>query len=111
MPLLALLLLSCAAEADPCPAMCEAAAPLVQACLEAEGLDWGAAGYADEAAFLESCETWAWQARLLERDAGQEGAVDATCQARAEDFTAAMADPEAPDCAAWTAVTWEEMPW
>lgn len=111
MPLFALLLLACDGAADPCPAMCQAAAPLVLTCLEAEGLDWGAAGYADEGAFLESCETWAWQARLLERDAGEEGAVDATCEARAASFEAALTDPAAPDCAAWTEVRWEEMPW
>jgi len=108
-----LLLLACAGAPDPCASMCSAAGELLGACVEDWELDWPAVGYADEADFLGSCETWAWEARLLEREArrqgeAERGAVDLLCEQREVDLRAAI---EEPACEAWTAIDWSEMPW
>lgn len=101
-------LLACNPAPDPCEAMCAAAADLYGTCLESWALDWSAAGYEDQADFLDRCETWAWEARLLEADAGQDGAVDAACEERELTFGEAL-DPLT--CEAYTTIAWEEMPW
>ncbi|NOY28435.1 MAG: hypothetical protein GXP62_21470 [Oligoflexia bacterium] len=105
------LILACAPASDPCDGMCQAAADLYGTCLSDWGQDWGAAGYDDQADFVDRCQTWAWEARILERDAGEQGAIDPVCEARAGAFAQAMADPSAPDCAAYTGVEWDVMPW
>lgn len=93
--------------------MCEAAGELLGVCVEDWELDWSAVGYADQADFLESCDAWAWQARLLERDARRRGevdrgAVDALCHQREAELSAAL---ETRDCEAWTETDWSTMPW
>lgn len=108
-----LLLLACAGPPDPCESMCAAAGELLGACVEDWDLDWQAVGYDDEADFLNRCETWAWEARLLEREARREGeaergAVDALCEQRGDSLRAAA---EGPACEAWTGIEWGEMPW
>lgn len=111
------LLLACARAPDPCTDMCGSAATLYGGCLESWGLGWSAAGYADQADFLDRCQTWAWEERLLEAravrqgQAGAEGSVDATCTERDAAFTAAAADPEALQCAVYTDIAWDEAPW
>lgn len=92
--MIALFWLSCARAPDPCEAMCLAAAELYGGCLTSWDLDWSAAGYNDEAAFLESCRTWAWQGRILEEDAGEKGRIDALCEDRAALFSADTATCE-----------------
>ena len=112
--LLALLLaplLACSSEPDPCDAMCDAAAQLYGSCLDSWEMAWDAAGYQDQDDFVERCRTWAWEARLLERDAGQAGSVDGLCSTRAQDFELAGADTGAPECGAYTDIEWDVMPW
>ena len=79
-PLALLLLAACSPAPDPCNPMCTAAAQRYGTCLEAWGTDWQAAGYQDEADFLDACDTWVWVSRELEADAGTEGRVDAECR-------------------------------
>jgi hypothetical protein len=101
---LLLILLACAAEPDPCPEMCRAGAALYGGCLEGWGLDWSAAGYEDEEDFLEVCETWSWEMRLLEEAAGAAGSVDATCEQRADLFNGG-------ECEDFTGVDWGAFTW
>lgn len=84
-----LLLWACAPE-DPCVPMCEAAATAWGTCLADRDATWVDAGWADEADFLDGCDTWAWTQRKLARDAGR-GDVDAICADRAR---AIAADPD-----------------
>lgn len=99
-----ILLLACAAAPDPCDAMCDAAMQRAGVCLSEQGLSWVNAGYDDEAAWLDACATWAWEMRVLEADAGEAGAVDDTCETRADLFSEG-------DCDDWSAVDWNEVPW
>ena len=108
---LAVGLAGCARPPDPCAAVCARAAAAWRACLHARGQGWPDAGYADERAFLDSCDTWAWELRQLEADAEAAGAVDAFCA----DASATLRD--APDtggpegaCAAVGAVDWAWSP-
>ncbi len=100
------LLLACAADPDPCTPMCEGAAALYGGCLTDWGADWSAAGYTDEAGFLDACTTWAFQMRALEADAGRTGDVDAECTAREARFTA-----EDATCEDYTGLDWNSPPW
>lgn len=103
--LLALLLAGCAPQPDdPCAPMCQAATDLYGGCLEGWGSDWAAAGYRDGADFRDACETWAWEMRLLEAEAGQQGAVDAACAEREALFLEGT-------CEDFTAVDWSARPW
>ena len=105
--LLLALLLACLPAADPCDAMCAAAADREGACLSDEGLDWSAAGYADSTDFEDACGTWAWEQRKLARDAGiSSAAVTATCEAR----QAVFQDGSCDDAAGvdWNAPAWED---
>ena len=45
--------------------MCESAEVLTRDCLFEWDLDWDAAGYEDEKAFQNSCETWIWEQQQL----------------------------------------------
>lgn len=107
-PLSGLVLLAgltgCGEDPDPCAPMCRAATALYGTCLDEWGLDWSSAGYDDAAHFAESCETWAWTSRLLEADAGEDGAVDRVCRTRRARF-------EAGTCEDLTAVDWNGLPW
>lgn len=115
--LLLLQLLGCAAEPDPCLAMCDAAAGLYGSCLADWGVGWEAAGYVDEDDFLDGCETWAWELRILEAEAvrrdelDQAGAVDGLCEQREVALTEAAADPDDLECSAYTEIDWNEPPW
>lgn len=101
-----LLLLACAEAPDPCAEMCEAAASLYGGCLSGWGADWSAAGYADEADYLDACGTWAWELRALEADAGRSGQVDALCAERDAQLTADDAT-----CETYTTMDWNTPPW
>ena len=75
-----LILLACTPEPEPCDDMCAAAAVHTADCLAADELDWPAAGYDDEADFLDACATWAWELRVLD--------VDPECAAREQALSA-----------------------
>lgn len=97
--LLVFVLVGCGSSVPaPCEEMCAQAAVLYGGCVEEWGLDWPAVGYADSSDYVESCETWAWEAELLTR--GQDW-TEATCAERAADFAA----PDA-TCDTYTAVDW-----
>lgn len=98
-------LLACAEVPAPCLPMCEAATAARGACLAEQGLDWSAAGYSDAAEHQSACETWAWEMRLLERDAGCPGATASVCAARDEALRAA----DSP-CPAYDAIDWSSSP-
>jgi len=97
---------------DPCAAMCSASTRVYGACLEQWEASWEAAGHADARAYFHSCETWAWEMRLLERHAKKEGqsqhtgAVDSVCQQHEADLLESS-DP----CATWVDFDWENQPW
>jgi len=105
------LLVACAVEAPPaCEGMCSAAADLYGGCLEDWGVDWTAAGYEDDDAFLHSCATWAWEMQVLEDDAvdrgeAQGGEIAGLCQDRRDALQA-----EDATCETYTAMEWEA-PW
>ncbi|MBM4369182.1 MAG: hypothetical protein FJ102_23410 [Deltaproteobacteria bacterium] len=99
-------LLACVTQPDPCLAMCEAGAALYGGCLAEWGADWTAAGYADEDDFLDACDTWAFEWRQIEAVDGHEGQTDATCVARAEQFSASTAT-----CDDFTSTDWNSAPW
>ena len=109
-----LLLLACSTPEPPpaCARMCDAAAALYGGCLTDWGADWSAAGYADEAEFLGSCETWGWEMTLLQADAIKQGTwsdpswVADTCSARASALSA-----EDAACTAYTDIEWNNVPW
>ncbi|MCB9776951.1 MAG: hypothetical protein H6742_00130 [Alphaproteobacteria bacterium] len=101
--LILLLLLACAGDRDPCTEMCAAAAALYGDCLADQGADWTAAGYADADAFVGSCETWAVEMRLLERELDAAGWTDDICGARAERFRDGA-------CTDFTGTDWNQMP-
>ena len=91
--------------------MCEHAESLYGACLTEWGLDWSAAGYTGAADFAAACETWSWEARLLERDAiradrAEAGALAAACEVRG----ALYGDSET-TCDDWVAEPWSALPW
>lgn len=104
-----LLLTACAPSlpTEQCEQMCAEAAVLYGGCLEAWSLDWSAAGYEDEGAFLESCDTWAWEARLIHNEALRRGDSDdrdwleRTCVERGQAFAAVDAT-----CETYTSVDW-----
>lgn len=106
---LSLLVAACAEGVpDACVDMCAAAAPLQAACLDADGLDWTATAWGDAAGFVASCETWAWESRLLERDARRRGPLDGRgieeiCVERRDTFLAAGAGCEAYEDIDWDA--------
>ena len=106
-----LFLVACAGpEPDPCEPMCEEAAALYGGCLEEWGLQWSDAGYEDQAHYLESCSTWAWELRELEAAAvergelSRSGRVDAVCVEREELFASGS-------CEDYTAINWSEPLW
>ena len=97
---------------ESCTGMCQAAGSLYATCLTDWGVDWSAAGYADEADFRVSCETWAWEMSILEADAIDRGALsepgwlDRTCTERHSAFTA-----EDAECSTYSEVDWGQTPW
>ena len=100
-------LLSCAAEeTDVCTTMCSAAESLYGDCLSSWGAGWEAAGYDDANEFAEACETWTFEMRTLEEEAGKMGATSETCETRAFAMTATDAT-----CAAFTDTDWNAVPW
>ena len=99
------LALGCAQQADdPCDAMCAEAAEVYTHCLEDWDADWNAAGYSDEADFIDACDTWVWEMRLIAEEHGDADTVDATCTERAERFSEGQ-------CNDFTDIDWNDMPW
>ena len=103
----------CAPEVpESCVAMCEAATGVYGDCLVEWELDWPAAGYDDAEAFTASCETWAWEMRVLHRDALRRGLtderqwLDQTCEERSTTLSS-----EGVTCEDYTAIDWNEVPW
>lgn len=112
-PLIWALLMACTPQVPPvCVDMCAAATELYGGCLDDWGVGWSDAGYDDQAAFRDSCETWAWEVAVLEQDAVKQGTIDQAgslepeCQARLDVLTA----PDA-TCSAYTEMAWDELPW
>jgi len=96
-----------------CRQMCSAAASLYGGCLEEWGVDWEAAGYDDEDAFVESCTTWSWEMSILSEHALEEELPGAsedwlveTCATRRDAFSADDAT-----CSAYTDIEWNNVPW
>lgn len=95
-----------------CARMCAAASTLYGGCLTDWGVDWDAAGFDDEDAFLNSCSTWGWQMSLLQDAALEDGTLDdpgwleATCTER----EVAMSAEDA-SCSAYTDIEWNNAPW
>lgn len=113
--LLFLIVLGCQTSTVPpvCEQMCAAAASLYGGCLEDWGVDWTAAGYDDEDAFLDACATWSWEMSLLSAYAADEELPGAsedwlgeTCATRQD---ALSADDAA--CSAYTDIEWNDVPW
>ena len=106
-----LLFLGCDTS-DPCADMCQAAVDTHSACLAQWEAQWTDFGYADEQDFRNSCDTWAWEMRLLEKDArsvgdlDESGVVDGVCLER-EKFL--LSDTF--NCDAWSSLDWNETPW
>ena len=104
---------ACAPEVpESCVTMCEAATTVYAGCLEQWELDWPAAGYDDAQAFTASCETWAWEMRLLHRDALRRGyTADRTWLAQTCDERDATLSSESATCEDYTDIDWNELPW
>jgi len=102
---LLLTLLACDTGPDPCEQLCERAAAQECGCLEQWGADWSDVGYASQEDYFQSCRIWAWELRLLEEDAQQQG-LDAHCR---EWSRALRASPMR--CDDWSAADWSEAPW
>ena len=98
------LLGSCGEKQDPCEDMCQSAADLYGGCLQDWGEDWETVGYTCRADFVHSCNTWAWETRILATDAGEGGVVDEVCLDRSALF-------EAGECSDYTSVDWNESLW
>jgi len=103
--LLFVVLVGCSPGADPCVPMCAQAAEVYGECLEGEwDTDWAAAGYDDAADFASGCETYTWELRLLDEDAGGDGtSVDAMCRDRDRVL-------DSLSCDEWTELTWDDTP-
>jgi len=72
--------------------MCARATDLQEACLEEDGVSWSDLGYRDAEDHMAWCETWVWEQRLLDRDAGERGRVEEVCEERAASFPDATCD-------------------
>ena len=111
MTLFITILLACN-QPDPCAEMCSASTQVYGACLEEWGADWQAAGHEDARDYFHTCETWAWELRLLERDAKRSGDidelghVDQVCQSH----DASLRTAEDP-CQTWSNFDWNDLPW
>ncbi|MEE2750118.1 MAG: hypothetical protein VX519_01705 [Myxococcota bacterium] len=104
-----LLLPSCAPTLEACDDMCRAAANAQEACLSEWGSEWEDLGYVDRSDYLNSCDTWAWEMHLLEKDARVPNAPNATeeiCLDRQE-----WLDSNSFTCESWQDVDWNETPW
>lgn len=99
----------CAPKPDAdCAPMCAAAASAYGRCLAPDGAGaptWQDAGYADEQGFLDACDTWAWEQRLLARAAegrrAGDAKVSAACAARAAELRV-----EGSACETFLAIDW-----
>ena len=94
----------CSEPPDPCAPMCAAATELYGGCLADWGVEWTSAGYEDEDDFRETCDTWAWQTRILEEEAEKSGQINGLCEERRALF-------ETGTCADFTGINWSELPW
>jgi hypothetical protein len=99
----------CAPKPDAdCAPMCAAAATAFGRCLDPDGAGaptWQDAGYDDEQGFLDACDTWAWEQRLLAREAEGRRAGDAKVSAACATRSDALRDEDAP-CDAFLAIDW-----
>ncbi len=106
-----LLFLSCTTP-DACNGMCQAAADVQEVCLSEWEAQWEDLGYADKSDYLNSCDTWAWEMHLLEKDAQQNGlfnpssSVHEVCLERHDGL-----ESEALTCESWLSIDWNETPW
>ena len=108
------LLVACGQDQTPavCEQMCRAAADLYGDCLDEWGVDWAAAGYDNEKAYIHSCETWSWEMSILEEDAldndqiDKGGWVESTCEDRDAIFSRDDAT-----CLDYTDIDWNHTPW
>jgi hypothetical protein len=82
-----------------CIDMCTTATELYGGCLDGWGSTWETAGFEDEAAHQNSCETWAWELSIL----GDNDSLVDTCEERLELF-------ESGDCGTYTGIDWNEHP-
>ena len=110
--MMVLLLFTACNTADPCAAMCSAASRVYGGCLSHWGAEWRDAGFEDARDYFHSCETWAWEMRLLERSALKRGAVDegGHVDAQCVDLEQRLLSDEM-SCAEWSAIEWEAPPW
>ncbi len=79
--------------------MCLDAVDLYGACVEDWGLSWPDVGHDDERAYLDSCETWVWEARSLSRDSPEW--LEQACRERRQAFRADEAT-----CDTYTSIDW-----
>ena len=111
MMFLLLMLLACGRE-DPCAAMCSAATRVYGGCLTSWDATWRDAGFADERDHFHSCETWAWEMRMLEKNALRRGNitalghVDEHCSVKESELLS-----ETMTCDEWSAIDWEAPLW
>ena len=79
---------ACSSPPESCEAMCQAAEQLTGSCLKDWELDWNAAGYEDEDAFQNSCDTWVWEQEQLIEAAQRRGDsvtnLEETCSKRTQ---------------------------
>ena len=92
------------AEEDSCEDMCLAAADLYGGCLQEWGEGWETAGYTCREDYIHSCNTWAWETKILATDVGAEEVVQEVCLDRAALF-------ESGECSDYTSVDWNEDLW
>ncbi len=92
--------------------MCSAATRVYGGCLTHWGAEWADAGFVDEKDYFHSCETWAWEMRMLEKDAKRKGHIDST--GHVDDACLDSEDALLSDdmrCADWSAIDWGVVPW
>ena len=103
--LLLLAFFACDPAPEPCLAMCERVVAQECGCLAQWDAQWSELGYSDQEDYFEACETWVWQMRLLEEDAGSD-ALDGHCQ----DWTETL-DAGPMECGQWAESDWSDIPW
>lgn len=89
------LLLLCCAQPDACDTLCAHARSAFEACLDAQGADWGAStGFTSADDFDDWCDTFVWEEQQLDAARGPGDPAAPTCSER-------QAVIDDGDCAAW----------